>query len=588
MCGIVAVAGKNLPQREVFLSAVDTLHQRGPDDRGAMHFNTCLLGHTRLAIIDTEGGHQPIRDTLHNTAITFNGEIYNYKSLRTELEARGHRFLTQSDTEVILKAYAQYGTDCVRKLDGMFAFALWDERDNSLFLARDRFGKKPLYYCVEDETIYVASELKTLRTFGLAAELCGEAVDNYLYLRYVPSWKSIYKNIFQIPPAHMGVFSGGRMRTFSRYWDLEQEPLSISYGEAKEEVRRLLTAAVHKRTETSDVEVGALLSGGVDSTLVLLIASDFLKYPLKTFSLGYGTHGNELPYADHAARAIHSQQHTLRVGEGQIQALEKITAYFDEPHAGTANFPQHLISEVASRTVKVVLSGEGGDELFLGYRWYARHLQHTFFESIYERMFRKPYDEQLRAIGAFSAAERAELWGSAEHVNKDILAPGVRMEKLNDMQRANLFDITTHLPGQHLARVDRTSMMHGLEVRCPLLDTELVEFVCRLPIEYKATAQEQKILLKDLLTERMPHAFVYRHKQGFDAPIARWLKEPTMHTYVLDLLGSSAHIRSLFDDSAIDSVVRGFYGSVFVHGVHSSARRLWTLLCLEIWLRSVW
>ncbi|MDE2071478.1 MAG: asparagine synthase (glutamine-hydrolyzing) [Patescibacteria group bacterium] len=581
MCGIAVIAGKQFDKARYNTSAMlEALRHRGPDGQGEQTLPHCWLGHRRLSIIDIGGGGQPMVD--NELSITFNGEIYNYKELRSELQNLGHQFKTHSDTEVILKAYRQWGGGCPKKLDGMFAFALWDERAQTLFLARDRFGKKPLYYTLDGSTLLIASELKALRAGGrMDPEFSLDALDNYLRLMYIPPWKSVYKYVLQIPPAHCATFKNGRLAV-QRYWALQFNPIDISYGDAKAEVKRLLGDAVKKRMLAADVEVGALLSGGVDSTIVSLLAQEHLKHPLKTFSLGYGEYINELPFAEEASKAIHSDHYTAQAHADMTTELERVIAYFDEPHADTSDFPQHLVSQLAASKVKVALSGDGGDELFLGYGWHTRHNNLSWRAHTFEKLLLPPFAGRVRATRVFKPLERMALWGSPI-LSNDIFAHGAYDTAQSQIEKINAFDLTTYLPGQLLSKVDRTGMMHGLEVRSPLLDTALAEFVCNLPTEYKTSEETQKHILKDILSERMPKKFVYRRKQGFGAPATKWLREHAMGMYARDMLGPSARIRSLLRGRSIDWYLRDF----FEKGRDRAGGRLWILLCLELWLRSI-
>lgn len=582
MCGILAIAHSRTLDTKQYDTArmLETLKHRGPDGHGEYIRQNCWLGHTRLSIIDLAGGTQPMRDNTKNIAITFNGEIYNYKELKCELEAKGHAFSTNSDTEVILKSYIEYGTECPKYLDGMFAFALWDEEKQQLFMARDRFGKKPLYYAYDQhKNLIVASEIKALIAAGITGMLDERALDNYLQLMYIPPWKSVYANISQLPPAHSAIYRNGRLN-IKRYWDIPFRPISISYDEAKEEVRRLLNKAVEKRMLAADVEVGALLSGGVDSSIVSILAAKHLNHPLKTFSLGYGDYINELPYAKQVSDFIKSEHYTRIAGGDMTDELEKVIAYFDEPHADSSDFPQHMVSELAASKVKVALSGDGADEIFMGYGWHARHLNLSYRAHTFEKLFLDPFQGRTRSQRVFSPLQRLALWGSLAPVNSDIYAEDAYPAGLDPLQKITAFDLTTYLPGQLLSKVDRTSMMHGLEVRSPFLDTALVEFVINLPTEFKSGKDSGKIILKDLLSEFMPKDFVYRRKQGFGAPVGKWLREEKMREYTLQKLGSSAKIRSLFVGKIIDFLLNDFYGKNY----DRSSMRLWTLLCLEVWL----
>lgn len=584
MCGITGVAGNNTKiYDEALNNMLASLSKRGPDDRGTLSFPHCTLGQTRLSVIDLSSGHQPMRDNKRDMAITFNGEIYNYRELKQDLEKKGYSFSTNSDTEVILKAYQEYGKECTKHLDGMFAFAIWDNENDQLFMARDRFGKKPFYYAFDDQNnLIFASEAKAIFASGkIKGVLSKGALDNYLELMYVPPWKSIYENIFVLPPAHSAIHKDNSI-TIERYWKLTYTPSSLSYEEAKKETRRLLDEAVKKRVIASDVEVGSLLSGGVDSTFVSLLAQKYLKHPLKTFALGYGDYINELPYAEEASRTIGSEHHTLQASGGLIEELEAVNTYFDEPHADSSDFPQHMISRLAASKVKVALSGDGGDEIFMGYGWHARHMNLSYRKNPFEKLFMSPLRGRVYMTRVFSPLQRLMLWGSPFRLHKDIFAKGAYQRGIDAIREIITFDLTTYLPGQLLTKVDRTSMMHGLEVRSPFLDTALVEFVYNLPIEYKMDQKGYKIILKDLLSEYMPHKFVYRRKQGFGAPIGKWLREPRMKSYVQDKLGSDAFIRTIFVSKTIDFLLKDFYNR------NNDRRQLkiWTLLCLELWVQS--
>lgn len=580
MCGILAIAGKKIDSGAA-AAAMDTLRHRGPDDQGILDFPHATLGHTRLSFVDLSPmGHQPMHDNAHNAAIVFNGEIYNYKELRQELEAKGHAFSTKSDTEVILKAYAQYGRECPKYLDGMFAFAIWDEEKQELFLARDRFGKKPLYYAQEGTVLYVASEIKALFAAGVRDEIDPAGVDAYLALMYVPPWRSIYKHINVIEPGCQALFKEGVL-DMQKYWTLKSKPLAVPYDEAKEEVRRLLKNAVHKRL-IADVEIGAFLSGGVDSTLVAAYAQPDMTNKLKTFALGYGDYINELPFAQEAADAIGTDHHTLQAHADLPHELERVMAYFDEPHGDSADLAQHLLSERTAGTVKAALAGDGGDELFLGYGWYWQYWHSSKLRRLWNAFFSNPFKEHLRNITVFSEAERRKLFKDPSVVGHERIDKKVADVPGSGMQKINLFDITTYLPGQLLSKVDQTSMMHSLEVRCPFLDHQLAEYAFNLPQEYKTNRRTGKIILKDLLAEVMPHEFVDRRKQGFGAPVRKWLTEPAMRAYVEEKLGPDARVHAYLRPEAVQALVQKTYAS----DAPKRYYQLWVLLCLELWLRA--
>ena len=585
MCGIIAITGQNIKEEKVSKVSLmlDSLSKRGPDDKGTLSFSNCILGQTRLSIVDLETGHQPMEDIETGNAISYNGEIYNYKELRETLIKQGHKFSTNSDTEVILKLYAQYGAKCVEYLDGMFAFAIWNEKTQELFMARDRFGKKPLYYTYDnDKTLFIASEIKALFQAGIKGEIDHNAIDNYLTLMYIPPYKSIYKNIHVLPPAHYATYTDGKL-TQKRYWEIPDDPIKdVSYEDAKKHTKELLKKAVEKRM-VADVEIGALLSGGVDSTLASIYAQESLPRPLKTFSIGYTGHEDETPYAKTASDKIGTEHHTLQVTSSFINELEKVISYMDEPHADSSNFPQHIISELASSKVKVALSGDGADELFMGYGWHSKYWNVRKIVRIKNALFSNQFKEHLKNISVFRKNDRKKLWKDTSFINDDIQGEAVESVKKNDIKKINLFDLTNYLPGQLLTKIDRTSMMHSLEIRSPFLDYKLAEYVYNLPLKYKMNKSMGKIILKDILSETMPKEFVYRRKQGFGAPIVEWLKTDEMKTYIHKTFNDTALIYSFLKKDRIIELINRFYGSTSDESVHY---QIWTLLCLEIWMKA--
>lgn len=579
MCGIIGIVGKDA--REALVEAsLRSLSQRGPDDHGTMAFEGAMLGQTRLAIIDlSPGGHQPKKDNEKNIAITFNGEIYNYKELRTELQKAGHRFSSESDTEVILKAYLEYGSDCPKYLDGMFAFCIWDAEKKELFMAKDRFGKKPLYYAYTPSgSLVVGSEIKALLSAGIVGEIDPSAIDAYLSLMFVPPWRTIYKNVHTILGGHSALYKDGNL-TVSKYWELQNKPITISYEDAKQEVKRLFTESVRKRM-IADVEIGSFLSGGVDSTLVTAYAQKFSSHPIKTFSLGYGEEINELPYAEEASKKIGTDHHILQAHSELTDELESAIAYFDEPHGDTASFPQHILSEATAKQVKVALSGEGGDELFLGYGRYFSYFHTNKLSRLRNALFSSQYKDFIRNSTVFPVSLRASLFKEGlaiAHEQIDMLTTSFEG---SPVQKMDFFDITTHMQGLLLTKVDRMSMMHGLEVRCPFLDYKLAEFAFNLPEEYKTDGNTGKIILKDVLREIMPDFFVDRKKQGFGAPVRKWLSEEKMRAYVEKKFDADAKVYTYLKAEAVHKFIKDVYAKKHPKGYY----QLWVLLCLEIWL----
>lgn len=582
MCGILAVTGPKISgvSDEAINGALRTLAHRGPDGAHAVRLPSSILGQTRLSIIDLATGDQPMHDNENGNVITFNGEIYNYKELRAELEQKGHIFTTNSDTEVILKTYAEYEDACPEHLDGMFTFVLWDATQERIFFARDRFGKKPLYYAEQDGTFYFASEIKALKALGITGVLDPVAIDSYLGLMYVPPWRSIYSNIHPILPGHCGSIEDGKLTTRS-YWSLPEEPIRITYEEAKEETRRLLKESVRKRMLAADVEVGSFLSGGVDSTLVTAYAAEHVSSPIKTFSVGYGTYINELPYAKEASERIGTDHYVLQANGSLIDEFEKVIAYFDEPHADSSDFPQHLVSELAGSKVKVALSGDGADELFLGYGWYWKYWNTTKIERLKNTFLSNPFQEYLKSVTFIDAPTRARLW-KERPTTTDTPDTLIGSMSGNGMHKINRYDLTTYLPGQLLTKVDRAGMMHSLEVRCPFLDRDLAAFVYNLPEEYKSDKRQGKIILKDILTEIMPKDFVYRRKQGFGAPVLQWLWEPAFEAYLrTELENPNSGLYTFLKYEAVGDLIERFYTTKDDQPYY----QLWILLTLSVWLR---
>jgi len=585
MCGIIGIQGKNKQKysKENINSTLDSLSKRGPNDKGIIEFPDCILGQTRLSIIDLSGGHQPMRDNKRDMAITFNGEIYNYRELKKDLESKGYALSTNSDTEVILKAYQEYGDECPKHLNGMFAFVIWDDEKKLLFMARDRFGKKPLYYALDDQGNFIfASEIKAIFASGKIKGIVDyKAIDNYLTLMYIPPWKTVYKNIKVIPPASSAVFKDGSLK-ISRYWQLEKRSILVPYSEAKEEVRRLLAESVKKRM-IADVEIGSFLSGGVDSTLITTIAQSLSKTPIKTFSVGYQNYINELPFATEAAQKIGTDHHTLQAKDDMVQELETAIKYFDEPHADSSDFPQYLLSRFTAKKVKVALSGDGADELFLGYGWYMRHKNLSYRAHFKEKVFMSPFAGYLNAVQVFTPRERTLLWKKRAYVNKNFISEEVATSKLSSVEKINLFDLTTYLPGQLLVKADRMGMMNSLEVRSPFLDYQLAEFVYSLPDNYKTNNTIFKHILKDILDETMPHEFVHRRKQGFGAPVKIWLRKNAFKDEVYTkLYNSNADIYSMMNERFVKKMIDDFY----ITGNDRYNYKIWVLYCLELWFNS--
>ncbi len=594
MCGIYGTSGNKIDTRNpaITQAALATLSKRGPDDNGSIVFPHCILAQTRLSIIDLTTGDQPMRDNTRDMAITFNGEIYNYRELKADLVKRGYKFSTTSDTEVILKAYQEYGEECPKYFNGMFAFAIWDNENQKLFVARDRFGVKPFYYAYDsDGNIIWGSEIKAIFATGkIKGVVDHEAIDNYMHLLYIPPYKTVYKNIFVLPAAHTGTFTQGTLE-LSRYWSMPYAPIKISEKDAIEQVRSLLDRATERRM-VADVEVGMFLSGGVDSSVIAHLAQKHSSKQLKSFSAGFEGYINELPYAREAAKIIKTDHHELQMKVDLADTLQKVCTYFDEPFADSSSIPQFLIAEFAAKDVKVVLSGDGGDEMFLGYGWYWKQYIIGGFERIRRLLKRK----NIRQLFGFDALhdhvnymahinrfERYLLWKNKKYADAPIQQYFNNSEGLPPIQQIDMFDHHMFLPGDNLTKVDRCSMMASLEVRSPFLDYELAEFVFNLPLEYKTDLLGGKLILKKAYLDIFGDKFLNRRKQGFSAPVLEWLKRDDFRKLMYSLfIDNDAEIYTFLNKWYVQKMIKRFYEKNDPYHNY----RLWVLLCLELWHRS--
>jgi asparagine synthase (glutamine-hydrolysing) len=602
MCGFAAIIGSDLPQ-DAISSMVAALRHRGPDAQGIVELDGCAFGHARLSIIDIAGGGQPMVDAMGRYWITFNGEIYNFRELRSELEMRGCRFRTRSDTETILEGYRIFGKALPTKLNGQFAFAIWDTETRHLFAARDRMGEKPFYLATAPSgQLILASEIKAIIASRLLRpRIDRDALNAYLGLLYVPPDRSIFEEIRPLRPGHYLTWSAASGITEVRYWNPCYSTLSIHHEEAVAETQRLLTQAV-RRQAVADVPLGAFVSGGLDSSTIVALLSEAATGPVQTFSAGFGSLIDELPYARAVADKYKTEHHELQVDFEVGPMLERMAEVYDEPFADSSNIPTYLIAEFARKHVTVVLTGDGGDELFGGYEWYLR-------------LFEKHDEVSPPAIAARWAAmivargmARARLlpparrdfvvarWDRASPRNPDPWARHVRSVLLqpananradleryrpdasvSGLDRAVDFDVRCYLPGDILVKVDRASMAHGLESRAPFLDVELVEFVLGLPAQLRFADGIGKKLLSDAFADRWPSIVRGRKKQGFGGPVAAWLERPDVRALIDRVSKRGAPLSAL-----LPRVVDRFS----VLGPHER----WALLGLGLWLerREAW
>jgi asparagine synthase (glutamine-hydrolysing) len=534
----------------------DTLVHRGPDDAGvwASADGTVALSHRRLSIIDLSPlGRNPMSWDGGRLWITFNGEIYNFRELRRELEQAGHRFRSQTDTEVVLAAYAQWGIDAASHLVGMFAFALWDAPRRRLWLVRDRLGKKPLYYSEQDGAIRFASELKAIvASSAFSREIDPAAVRLYLRYGYVPSPHTIYSHARKLAPGHWLLCENGGV-TLQRYWDpvpfaLAQTPRAD--GDAELELESRLSTAVSQRL-VADVPLGAFLSGGIDSSLVVALMREQTTAPVRTFTIRFDDQEyNEADHAAAVARHLGTEHHEQTCSDRQMLAvIDRLPEMFDEPFADSSAVPTYLVSKIARETVTVALSGDGGDELFFGYPRYgffstakpllslprtlqrvaafgAARLPTRRLRRIADVLRNDDDDRYGRFVSWWSPGDVAGMTGSAPGdaaLYADVLR---RSDDLAEDERPALLDLVSYLPEDILTKVDRASMAVSLEVRAPLLDHRVVEFALGLPASLKIRGGSMKWLLRQLLYKRVPRALVDRPKMGFGVPLAPWLRGP--------------------------------------------------------------
>jgi asparagine synthase (glutamine-hydrolysing) len=628
MCGITGIfdiRDRREIDRQLLSTMNESQHHRGPDECG-MHVEPGVgLGHRRLSIIDLSTGQQPLYNEDDSVVIVYNGEIYNYQSLIPELTALGHRFRTRSDTEVIVHAWEAWGAACVDRLRGMFAFALWDRNQQTLFLARDRLGVKPLYYALlQDGTFLFGSELKSLLAHpGFRREIDPCAVEEYFALGYVPEPRTIFKGALKLPPAHtLTLRRGAPLPQPAMYWDprftLDR---SLTLTDAIEELTARLDESVRLRM-ISEVPLGAFLSGGVDSSAVVASMAAASAGPINTCSIAFADPAfDESRYALQVAERYKTRHFVDRVESDDFDLIDRLARMYDEPFADSSAIPTFRVCELARRHVTVALSGDGGDENFGGYRRYRLHMAEERLRRALPLSVRRPVfgalgraypkadwaPRPLRAKSTFEALGRDAVGAYFHGVS--ILRDGVRGRLFSPAFRAELggynavdvfrrhaqgamtddplamiqyLDLKTYLVGDINTKVDRASMANSMEVREPLLDHPLVEWLATLPSSLKVNGQEGKWLLKKAMEPRLPHDVLYRPKMGFAVPLAQWFRGPLRGRVRDALLGERLADTGMFE--------RGCLRELLDH--HQSGRRdnsasLWTLLMFDAFLRNV-
>ena len=595
------------------------IEHRGPDARGVYVDERVGLGIQRLRVIDLETGDQPIFNEDRSVVVVLNGEIYNFQELRERLRQQGHVFTTRSDTEVIVHLYEEQGRDCVRSLHGMFAFALWDGTRRELLLARDRVGKKPLFYSHLGGNLSFASELPALlENEDIPPTLDHRALDCYYAYKYVPAPWSAFESVRKLPPASTLVLRDGRI-SIERYWRLDytQKRQFSSISEIHVEIRDRIEAAVRRRL-VADVPLGVFLSGGIDSSAIVA-AMARATTDVKTFSIGFRETGfNELPHARRVAARFATDHHEFVVVPSAIEILPQLVRHYGEPFADESAIPSFYLSQLAREHVTVALNGDGGDESFAGYNRYAGNayaaqldrLPLAFrrrvasaaalvpassepasarnrLKRLAETLPLSAPDRYARYMSCLSAERRAQLY-TEEHRERvgESLAPGVMRAAWDAYGGQHIVDtlleadVETFLPGDLLVKMDIATMAYGLEARSPFLDHELMEFAASLPASLKVSGREKKVVLRDALAEWLPRDLLDRPKQGFGVPLARWLRQD-LREFAYDVLLDPASLdRGYFRGPAVEQLLR-----THVEGREDLSSELWTLLFGELWQR---
>lgn len=623
MCGIYGQIGTTgIDEREAQL-ATDRMLHRGPDARGTWRGEGVFLGMRRLSIIDLPGGQQPIWNEDRSCCIVFNGELYNFLDLRPELEAKGHVFTTRSDTEVVLHAYEEWGIECLRRFNGMFAIAIWDEPRRRLFLARDRIGEKPLYYYHHAGRLVFGSEIKAIFSDpALPKELNPRGLANFLAFGHSVAPETMYRHVFKLLPGHYLLAGDGKVETHE-YWDVGREQ-SFEPGGARNEdewaerVRELLDDSVRRRM-IADVPVGAFLSGGVDSSAITALMKRHATGPVKTFALGFTIGGayNELADARSVARQLGTEHHELHVEHCDlVQTLRTLVYHYDEPFGDPAGFPLYLLSRFAREHVKVVLAGDGGDELFGGYRRYAMDRMASLYQclpavltgkllpSLAERLPRmRRIKRTLATLPISDAPRRYASWlvCFTPEMQHELLAAGIRDEiqdydpawqypqyyhRLNGstandhLNRLMYTDVKTWLADTYMEKADKATMACSLEARLPFLDHRLVELAFQIPGRFKIHGRSMKAVLKRAVRDLVPAEVLSRSKRGFAVPLDPWFRGH-LKDFTFDvLLDERTKRRGYFNTEVVERLWREH-----VEGRHVRAEQLWLLLNFELWHR---
>jgi len=605
MCGICGFVG--LDDKNLISEMMDALSHRGPDDEGMFVDGEVCLGHRRLSIIDLETGHQPMSNEDGTIWIVYNGELYNHLELRKEMESKGHRYATSSDTETIVHLYEEYGPHCVAYMNGMFSFTIWDSNKRKLFLARDRAGIKPLYYTLRDGVLYFASEIKSiLKAPEIKREVDPHALYDYFVFSYILAPRTIFQGIKKLPPGHTLEYEGGKL-VIKQYWDLvypkKKNPDELSH---QKNVLKLLTSSVEKGL-MGDVPLGAFLSGGIDSSGIVALMSRFVDKPIETFIVGFNgaPRGiNELSYAREVSEKFNTNHHEVMMDASDaVKILPSVVWHLDEPLGDYAVMPTYFVSEFARKRVKVVLTGEGADEIFGGYNQYVRELKHhrirlegkksAYIKSLTHSHISESAQWQdwldpdyCGMIKILTDAEREEFFTKkfkAEikgHFPPDAYGNKYKTTSATHTLDKMLYaDFKVWLPDNLLMKVDKMSMAHSLEARVPYLDYRLVEYSAKIPWNMKVRDSTLKYILKKSLKSVLPEKIIKRKKHGFTVPLQDWFKGE---------LGE--YTGNILDIQYIKR--REYFNQDFLKKIPTKSNRkedvdrLWHLLMLELWFQS--
>jgi asparagine synthase (glutamine-hydrolysing) len=603
MCGIIGIVSENaLTRADEIKKGTDAMIHRGPDGGGMKLFENCILGHRRLSIVDLSAGHQPMMSNDNKKAVVFNGEIYGFKEIKSNLQS--YNFHTQSDTEVILALYEQYGSQLFSQLPGMFSLAIWDDEKNELICGRDRFGEKPFYYAITPSNEFVfASEIKAIIATGLIQpKIDPDSLHHYLKHLYVNPLTSIYSNIKVLPPAHFLVFKNG-ITEIKPYWKLPATNHQIKFHEAKELFTHLLKESVKKQM-IADVPIGGFLSGGIDSSLIVAIASNYSSQPFTTLSFGFGDSINELPYAAEIAKKFKTNHIEINQELSMLSDLiMEMQDIFDEPFADSSNIPTYLVAKQAKKYLTVALTGDGGDEMLGGYaHWYRnlvgfehsnkldrnQHIYYRYMNKLAHRLGSNKYNAKLAQDYLIKAGlntvkdihSKQNMYFSDFEISK--ILKFQNCEKIennysfffeNTLNDAIKMDISDYMPGDILVKIDRASMANSLELRSPFLDKDLAEFCLSLPYQFKVNHYKDKLLARSAFSNILPQKILRRKKQGFGAPIEVWLNQPSIKEMVQVYLKDKN--MCIFQYVNFDETQKY---------LESNSYKKWILLILSVWL----